>query len=718
MGKRDNRVAYLNPIAAARARGPAPNSGPTIQDYLSRPRPSWEEVKEQLEKKKKGSRALADFEDRMNEESSKKKKKKLDGEKDKDGRRKRKAERSHSESSDESDIDRDAESKKKKRSIEETEKITGSWLKTNPNNTLLVTFDNNNAIRNLRLKNSPELSLPDVSLYFKYLDEDTQGEYELQINIIFPGIRSPVAVTKRVTVTVSVPVSIPVISKTPESELVEDRDNVTLTCSVEHGTNVQFKWLRNNIMVGPSERHTFSQDYGTLVISPVKKEDIGQYICKAQNHISSNLSKPTELIVFYGPYNLAVNSDQGRKTEGMFIVNPEELVFFECIADSNPPNTCVWISKTKNGTEVLMTGPRFEVKPYELPQGKEFLCRAFNNMTKKQDETKFTLVMARLDTGHEDATEDFGIYEFVSVPGKMDSTQGLKSPQESVVDMSPVESFRTPSKEELRELREQPTDPQAEQEIIDSIEEVYFSSDSFDMVQYELEKLPPDLNLLELEEYRDKLKRQQAAVSKRVADLILEKQPSYVKELERVTSLQTNLQLAAVICTNARRQLRSAKEGFTEASLGLLANQKRRQLLTGLLKSLRTIKTLPSFTDTLSFFLLLLPQQRTDVRLSEMLEEQLDVALSKTCKHFDVSHYTKVQLAYKLLGKTQTAMDQLHMHFTQAIHNTVFQVVLGYVELCAGNADTKFQKMQYKDLCTVCLFSIHSPIPPISGNIR
>uniref|UniRef100_A0A667Z4X4 VPS50 subunit of EARP/GARPII complex n=1 Tax=Myripristis murdjan TaxID=586833 RepID=A0A667Z4X4_9TELE len=275
-------------------------------------------------------------------------------------------------------------------------------------------------------------------------------------------------------------------------------------------------------------------------------------------------------------------------------------------------------------------------------------------------------------------------------------------------------SFLMPHFEELRELREQPIDPQAEQEIIDSIEEVYFSNDSFDMVQHELEKLPPELNLQELEEYRDKLKRQQAAVSKKVADLILEKQPAYVKELERVTALQTNLQLAAVICTNARRQLSVAKEGFTEASLGLLANQRRRQLLTGLLKSLRTIKTL----------------QRTDVRLSEMLEEedypgaiqlclecqkaastfkhysciryveQLDVALSKTCKHFDVSHYTKVQLAYTLLGKTQTAMDQLHMHFTQAIHNTVFQVVLGYVELCAGNADTKFQKMQYKDLCT------------------
>lgn len=65
----------------------------------------------------------------------------------------------------------------------------------------------------------------------------------------------------------------------------------------------------------------------------------------------------------------------------------------------------------------------------------------------------------------------------------------------------------------------------------------------------------------------------------------------------------------------------------------------------------------------------------------------------------------------------QTAMDQLHMHFTQAIHNTVFQVVLGYVELCAGNADTKFQKMQYKDLCTVrwvwvvSFFHLDVPLP-------
>lgn len=32
-------------------------------------------------------------------------------------------------------------------------------------------------------------------------------------------------------------------------------------------------------------------------------------------------------------------------------------------------------------------------------------------------------------TGHEDATEDFGIYEFVSIPGKMESAQVERVPR-------------------------------------------------------------------------------------------------------------------------------------------------------------------------------------------------------------------------------------------------------------------------------------------------
>ncbi|XP_035662068.1 protein FAM133-like isoform X3 [Branchiostoma floridae] len=68
MGKRDTRFSYVNPIAMARARGPRPGDGPTIQDYLNRPRPSWEELKQLKEQKsKKGSSSLAAWEEQMNE---------------------------------------------------------------------------------------------------------------------------------------------------------------------------------------------------------------------------------------------------------------------------------------------------------------------------------------------------------------------------------------------------------------------------------------------------------------------------------------------------------------------------------------------------------------------------------------------------------------------------------------------------------------------------
>uniref|UniRef100_A0A2K6E7T0 Family with sequence similarity 133 member B n=1 Tax=Macaca nemestrina TaxID=9545 RepID=A0A2K6E7T0_MACNE len=91
MGKRDNRVAYMNPIAMARSRGPVQSSGPTIQDYLNRPRPTWEEVKEQLEKKKKGSKALKELEKHREKllsgsESSSKKRQRKKKEKKKSGR--------------------------------------------------------------------------------------------------------------------------------------------------------------------------------------------------------------------------------------------------------------------------------------------------------------------------------------------------------------------------------------------------------------------------------------------------------------------------------------------------------------------------------------------------------------------------------------------------------------------------------------------------------
>ncbi|XP_041367289.1 syndetin-like [Gigantopelta aegis] len=307
--------------------------------------------------------------------------------------------------------------------------------------------------------------------------------------------------------------------------------------------------------------------------------------------------------------------------------------------------------------------------------------------------------------------------KFKSLIGKQDSVQ---SP---TTDFSSEQFKKEPAVAKFKFY--QPSNPLEDQETIDGIEEEYYKDETFDTSHFELEKLNDICERDQINTDRIRLRKQLEAVSKKISELILQNHPAYAAELQEVMDLQKKLQLAGVICRKGRKQLSWARESFTTASLGLLANYRKRQQLVGLLKSLRTIKTL----------------QRTDLRLREMMEEedycgaiqlclecqkaastfrhykciselssklqdtlemieeQLDVALSKTCVSFDVPHYEKVQTAYRLLGKTQTAMDQLHMHFASAIHNTANTIVLGYVELYSGTSRTNFQKRQYADLC-------------------
>ncbi|KAL7381961.1 hypothetical protein ABVT39_014210 [Epinephelus coioides] len=366
--------------------------------------------------------------------------------------------------------------------------IQGTWSHTRPSGTrtTLVTFTKETAITDMTYRNHLHFREPNVSLQIQKLNQDDEGDYHLTLNIQFHNKTGLVIKEERtVHVTVDVPVSTPVIEKSPSYAVVEDKANVTWACSVERGTRVVFQWLRDNVALGPSDRYHFSQDNSTLLISPVRKEDKGTYHCVASNAVSQGRhSRAVELNVYYGPYNLEVNSGQGLRTGEVFTINPGELVFFECQADSNPPNSYVWISKSRNSTQVITEGPRLEVRSYRLAQAEEYLCRAFNNVTQKQDEAQFTLVVASLGTGkekhtqegspvsplaaitvcslfvigcmllfflrrtchpkrvlmsiynrplseqkrphrsgHEDATEDFGIYEFVSIPGKMESAQ-------------------------------------------------------------------------------------------------------------------------------------------------------------------------------------------------------------------------------------------------------------------------------------------------------
>ncbi len=70
------------------------------------------------------------------------------------------------------------------------------------------------------------------------------------------------------------------------------------------------------------------------------------------------------------------------------------------------------------------------------------------------------------------------------------------------------------------------------------------------------------------------------------------------------------------------------------------------------------------------------------------------------CIDFNATLYDRLHTAYRLLGKTQTSMDQLHMHVTSAVHNTAWNVVYGHAVL-GGSADAEadLAKRPYADLC-------------------
>ncbi|KAK7862939.1 hypothetical protein R5R35_004896 [Gryllus longicercus] len=267
-------------------------------------------------------------------------------------------------------------------------------------------------------------------------------------------------------------------------------------------------------------------------------------------------------------------------------------------------------------------------------------------------------------------------------------------------------------------------DPVVAEQILNSINPIYFSSEGFDASEHELKKLPEVLDTAAIMKDLELLKQQHSVVSRKVLQLIQQKEEACQEEFERFADIHNELNMALRICREGRTSLNLAKRQFTTASLGILANYQKRQVVQGLLHNLNNIKTLQRMEEQLqellgegnyhgAISLLQECQQAAStyrhftcvVALSGklqdtlvMAEQQLDEALAKVCNGFDSEHYGKIQEAYRLLGKTQPAMDHLLMHFTSAIHTAAFNVVYGHVEL-SGVLAGDGHKKQYQQLC-------------------
>ncbi|KAF3833760.1 hypothetical protein F7725_024964 [Dissostichus mawsoni] len=368
--------------------------------------------------------------------------------------------------------------------------IQGTWSHTRPSGTrtTLVTFTKEATIINMMYRNHLLFKEPNVSLLIRKLNHEDEGDYHLNLNIQFHN-QTGLVIKEERTVHVTVdgdPCVQSRHSESPSYAVVEDKANATLTCSVERGTRVVFQWLRDNQALGASNRYHFTQDNSTLFISTVRKEDKGTYHCVASNAVSQGLhSRAVDLNVYYGPYNLEVNSDQGLRTGEVFTINPESWSSLNARLTPTHPTATF-------GSLRAATPPRSSMRA----RGWRVPCRAFNNVTQKQDETQFTLVVAKYlagkekhiqegsafspfaavvvsslfiigcmllfflkrtcspKRGHEDATEDFGIYEFVSVPGKMESAQASCR---SLARLESIQDMHTTIYDVIRHVPETPS---------------------------------------------------------------------------------------------------------------------------------------------------------------------------------------------------------------------------------------------------------------------
>ncbi|XP_038627506.1 HEPACAM family member 2 [Tachyglossus aculeatus] len=366
------------------------------------------------------------------------------------------------------------------------------WLFEGPQGSpkYLLGSANGSVMPDLEYQHRFSMAPPNASLLIHPLRLSDEGTYIVKVNVKVsargsaPGSRT-LSASWKIRVTVDRPVSRPTVQTLPSSGAVERVGNLTLTCAVAEGTRVTIRWLRNGQPVPPGLGHALSADNASLVLAPVDRAHVGNYSCQASNPVSGAESEPVMPTIYYGPSSPRVSSDKGLRAGAVFTVGPGEAVLFHCSADSNPPNAYSWVLRTANTTTLIQHGPHLHVAPGAkasddhrwAAQALDYMCCAYNNVTGRQSETRFTVIVtaagveklqqtgkslsslavisgislflvfsvgllflwrkfqphkviqqtlgrrpeadyrkAQTHSGHEDALDDFGIYEFVAFP--------------------------------------------------------------------------------------------------------------------------------------------------------------------------------------------------------------------------------------------------------------------------------------------------------------
>lgn len=130
------------------------------------------------------------------------------------------------------------------------------------------------------------------------------------------------------------------------------------------------------------------------------------------------------------------------------------------------------------------------------------------------------------------------------------------------------------------------------------IDDIYFKEEKEFTLDYLFDS---NLTSDSLVEHKNCLERLLLIVIRKVSDLILSHQPTYVNELQRIADLQRSITESTKLCTQGRTYLRLIMEGST-----IIEQYKKRESLNRLLESLLAIndlrKSIVGIKDTINEF--------------------------------------------------------------------------------------------------------------------
>uniref|UniRef100_A0A8C1PK29 Ig-like domain-containing protein n=1 Tax=Cyprinus carpio TaxID=7962 RepID=A0A8C1PK29_CYPCA len=166
----------------------------------------------------------------------------------------------------------------------------------------------------------------------------------------------------------------------PEESLIEGESSVNIS-SEGTGSILSVQWMKDNSPLSPSNKIIFSSDNRSVSISPVQRSDSGEYQCTYRNPVSSETAK-LNLIINYGPEDVSVKGED--------VVDLGVRVSLSCSANSEPAASFSW---KFNGTDTNVTTDTFTINETDFTHSGDYICTAWNNVTKRNASQKHALLV-------------------------------------------------------------------------------------------------------------------------------------------------------------------------------------------------------------------------------------------------------------------------------------------------------------------------------------